>query len=315
MKKNIFTEFVFFILVSSAFLFESCKYYAYGLDEFFFRDDEIRNRSKELKNLDAEVEVKNRGAYEIAKMSPEFAESDFDFYEVLVITDVHFGAEGLGANGNRRDDDFFAWISENYVEKGKKLPKFCVCLGDVVEYGLEEEYEDYENFTKKLEERFGIKTYNVVGNHDLYNAGWKNYKKYCFPYTSFYKFRTKTLTCYFLDSASGSLGDRQLELFLRDMKYNENGRKKMVFMHVPAYANGFFYYVMQNSIERNKFISYCAKNDVIALVDGHTHKESTSDLGSFAEYNLPGYLEKRGWGILSVDERNGKVFCKSYYLE
>lgn len=315
MKKNAFIKICLLFFGISAFILESCKYYAYGLDEFLYRDDEIRNRSEELLDLDSEENENNRGAYEVLKLNEDFSDSDFDSYEFLVITDVHFGGEELGNNGKRRDKEFFEWIKNNYVQDGKCSLKFCVCLGDVAEHGLEDEYSDYKDFTDKLQSEFGLKTYNVVGNHDLYNAGWKNYKDYCFPYTSFYKFRTKNLTYYFLDSASGSLGDRQLGTFVRDMKYNEDGRKKLVFMHVPAYANGLFYFVMQNSIERNKFISYCAKNDVIALIDGHTHKEITSDLGSFTEYNLPGYLEKRGWAIVSVDEKLGKVQSKCYYLE
>lgn len=296
--KKIFFKFVLtFFLAALSFAFCSCQYYSYGLDEFLYRDGSIRNRSSKLKDLNICEEV-----------------SALDSYEILVITDVHFGGEGIGKNGDRRDDEFFDWISSNFDGKEKPFPKFCVCLGDVAEHGLESEFKDYKKFSEKLEEKFGIKTYNVVGNHDLYNAGWKNFEKYSFPNHSFYKFRTKNFTCYFLDSASGSLGDEQLTAFKRDMEYNEKGRNKLVFMHVPAYAGGLFYFVMQNSIERNKFISYCADNGVLALIDGHTHKEITSNLG-FMEYNLPGYLEKRGWAIVSVDEAKKKVSSKCYYLD
>lgn len=305
-------KFVLFLFFSfSGFLFCSCQYYSYGLDEFLYRDNSIRNRSSRLKNLQDE------SPYELAlKKNPEAPESvdaEFTAYDFLVITDVHFGGEGLAHNGERRDEEFFKWISA-YCLDSKKRPKFCVCLGDVAEHGLESEFKDYKKFTDRLEADFGIKTYNVIGNHDLYNAGWKNYEKYSFPYCSFYKFRTKKFTFYFLDSASGSLGDDQLTSFKRDMEYNERGRKKIVFMHIPAYAGGLFYFVMQNTVERNKFISYCAGNDVIALVDGHTHKEITSNLG-FTEYNIPGYLEKRGWAIVSVNEDAGTVSSKCYYLD
>lgn len=292
LKVGLTAFFVIFV-----FLFWSCKYYSYGLDEFLYRDDSIRDRSSKLKELNEGLEDSVSGSYEI-----------------LVITDVHFGGEEIGINGERRDDEFFAWISENFKDAGKEMPRFCVCLGDVAEHGLESEFKDYKKFTEKLESDFGIKTYNIIGNHDLYNAGWKNFEKYSFPYCSFYKFRTKNLTYYFLDSASGSLGDEQLTAFRRDMEYNESGREKLVFMHVPAYAGGLFYYVMQNTVERNKFISYCADNDVIALIDGHTHKKITSNLG-FMEYNLPGYLEKRGWAIVSVDENTKKVVSQCYYLD
>lgn len=297
MKKDFLKAVLPVFLAAFVFLFSSCQYYSYGLDEFLYRDGSIRNRSSRLKDLKVCEEV-----------------SELDSYEILVITDVHFGGEGIGHNGDRRDDEFFEWISQHFDGTEKPFPKFCVCLGDVAEHGLESEFKDFKEFSEKLEARFGMKTYNVVGNHDLYNAGWKNFEKYNFPYCSFYKFRTKNFTYYFLDSASGSLGDEQLTAFKRDMEYNENGRNKLVFMHVPAYAGGLFYFVMQNSIERNKFISYCADNGVLALIDGHTHKEITSNLG-FTEYNLPGYLEKRGWAVVSVDEAKKTVSSKCYYLD
>lgn len=295
MKKQVLLAFisVFLCVVSG------CQYYSYGLDEFLYRDNAIRNRAKSIFDLTPinNLEIPDSGVYDI-----------------LLITDVHFGGEGLSNNGNRRDEEFFEWIQKYYVDNGKALPAMCICLGDVAEHGLLDEFKNYVEFTDKLKSRFGITTYNVIGNHDLYNAGWNNFTKTCFPGTSFYKFRTPKMTYYFLDSASCSLGDQQLTAFKRDMEYNEKGRNKLVFTHVPAYAGGLFYFVMQNSVERNKFISVCAENDVLALVDGHTHKEITSDLG-FVEYNLPGYLEKRAWTIINVNENSGVILKKTFYLD
>lgn len=294
MKKVIFALCAAF----STFL-AGCKYYSYGLDDLFYRENDVENRAEKLKALD---NVNSSGTYEI-----------------LVLTDVHFGGENQGNNGERKDSEFLDWIEENYgtaaePKDGTVMPDFAVCLGDVAEHGLEEEFEDYKKFTDELESRFGIKTFNVIGNHDLYNSGWDSFEEYSYPYTSFYKFRTESFTMYFLDSASGSLGNTQLMAFKHDMENNENGRKKIVFTHIPAYAGGLFYFVMQNTTERNKFISYCAKNDVQALIVGHTHKEITSDIG-FKEYNLPGYLEKRGFGILTVNEEAGTVSSRCVYYE
>ena len=185
LKKSFFKIWLSAFFLIFDFVFCACQYYSYGLDEFLYRDNSIRNRSSKLKELDEGLE-----------------NSVFGSYEILVITDVHFGGEGIGHNGERRDDEFFSWISENFKDAGKEMPKFCVCLGDVAEHGLESEFKDYKKFTEKLESEFGIKTYNIIGNHDLYNAGWKNFEKYSFPYCSFYKFRTKNLTYYFLDSVS-----------------------------------------------------------------------------------------------------------------
>lgn len=99
-------KFVLFLFFSfSGFLFCSCQYYSYGLDEFLYRDNSIRNRSSRLKNLQDE------SPYELAlKKNPEAPEAvnaEFNAYDFLVITDVHFGGEGLAHNGERRDEEFF----------------------------------------------------------------------------------------------------------------------------------------------------------------------------------------------------------------
>ena len=70
----------------------------------------------------------------------------------------------------------------------------------------------------------------------------------------------------------------------------------------------------------NQLYSYTQLQDtfgaiLIALVDGHTHQEHVSNLG-FIEYNIPGYLEKRAFAIMYIDERNSKyptVSVKCYY--
>ena len=88
---------------------------------------------------------------------------------------------------------------------------------------------------------------------------------------------------------------------------------KLVFMHVPLYADGLFYFTMQNSAERNQIISVFNKNNVKAVIDGHTHIQSVSNLGNFDEYTMAGYLEKRAYTLLRINERNATVKC-AYYL-
>ena len=55
------------------------------------------------------------------------------------------------------------------------------------------------------------------------------------------------------------------------------------------------------------------KNNVKAVIDGHTHIQSVSNLGNFNEYTMAGYLEKRAYTLLRINERNATVKC-AYYL-
>lgn len=289
-------NFVFLIVVISVLIF-SCEYYSYGLEEFLYRSNTVSVRAEEMPDLSGK-----NGNFEDLEI---FNKVSGKKYTVLFITDVHFGGENSGKNGARPELLFLEWL-KNLKETNPELyPSFAICLGDIAEHGHDREFIEYKFFTDKLNtaEYGNIKTFNVVGNHDLYNSGWEGFKKFCYPYTSFYKFRTKGFTWYFVDSASCSIGEDQLTTLSRDMIYNEKGRKKLVFTHVPVYANGVQYFVMQNTTERNRFISLLADENTSMLVDGHTHSENKSDLG-FIEWNLPGFLEKYGFGLMFVDETN-----------
>ena len=314
MKKLLAFLFLFCPLMM---FFSSCNCSSYGLEEFLYRTNAVVNRAEKLWNLSSPLIANSEDTAIFSKVSGKK-------FSVLIMTDVHFGGENNGNNGARQDTLFLSWL-ENYKSLMESAgtpelyPSFAICLGDVAEHGYEEEFIRYQVFTSLMNtEKYGnIKTFNVVGNHDLYNSGWNYYSAHCYPHVSLYKFRTGAISWYFVDSASGSLGDSQFNTIERDMKYEEYGRKKLVFTHVPAYAGGLFYFVLQNSEERNKFISLLAAENTIALVDGHTHKEITSNLG-FTEYNLPGYLEKRGFAIMTVDETNAadpKVMMQVFYLK
>lgn len=286
-------------------LFLSCSSAdSYGIYQFWNRSDSVETRSDSITDL--------------GSVTPATGTS----YAVLLITDVHFGGENSGSNGARKDLEFLLWLKNLKAEMEaagtpELYPSFAICLGDMAEHGYESEFLNYHLFTETLntEEYGNLVTYNVVGNHDLYNSGWDRYKVHCYPYNSFYKFRTSSLSWYFLDSASGTLGDDQLTSLSRDMKYLEKGRKKLVFTHVPVYADGLFYFIMQEADERNRFISLLGEEDTIALFDGHTHQEHTCNLG-FIEYNIPGYLAKRAFSILYVNEKNPSyptVSVKTFY--
>ena len=269
-----------------------CGLNSYGLNEFLVRNPDVKTRTKRLEKLSA-VD---------APAAPSTSE-----YTVLVITDVHFGAEKLPKNGPRFDEEFFTWLS-TFTPK----PKFCVGLGDMAEHGWEEEFERYKAFTDRLESTHGIKTYNAVGNHDLYNSGWTYCKEYLYPFKSLYYFEAGGFSWYCIDTASGSLGDRQMRLLRKTMRSDPN--PKIIMSHFPLWANGHFYFSLQDTLERNLLIATCAETGVKAALTGHTHIEKTSHFGKFTEYNHPGFYAKAGWGIITVDPVKQTVRSDIYYL-
>mgnify|MGYP002512662344 CR=1 FL=1 len=178
------------LILLSIFMFFSCSY---GLDEFFYRDGVVNSRARSLLSLPSS---------EVPEVP---SDADYDFW---LITDVHFGGEHGKKTGERKDQQFIQKIMD--LPQSKR-PYFIVCLGDVAEHGKPGEYRNYRKFTDQIAEipnPLGnpIVTYSIVGNHDLYNSGWESYRKYVYPYTSFYVFQTHGISWYFIDSGSGSLG-------------------------------------------------------------------------------------------------------------
>ena len=220
-------------------------------------------------------------------------------YTVAIITDVHFG------KGSDRSIDraFMAWLEE--CDAMSKLPQFIICLGDVAEHGYRDEFEAYNQFCKKIEAQFPtIKIFNTLGNHDLYNKGWKHWKELIAPYTPLYYFKTSSFSWYFLDTADGTVGVPQYDVVSR--AYAEDDSPKIVCVHNPLHADASLASYMHDSTTRNLLISLFARSNVLAVLEGHTHNYAQNDFG-FIEYNVPGYLEKRTWALATVDEANASI--------
>ena len=277
------------ILILCIFAFPSCKYYTYGLEEFLYRSGTVEKRTEsvlELTDHDVPV-VPNEGNYNF-----------------LIVADIHFGHQVY-----KNDVDWLITSVTDYLNTipEDEKPLFCICLGDIAEHGLKSEFDDFTKFVNKLNE-LGIKTYSVLGNHDLYNSGWRIYKDVIFPFTSFYYFKTDVFSFYFIDSASGSLGKSQMNKLENLLTKDE--KPKIVATHVPLYADGYFYFSMQNTTERNLLISMLARNNVKAILSGHTHSMNFTNLGKFTEYNFSSVITYNDIGIVTVNQNDNSVYAK-----
>lgn len=308
-RKNVFSLLgIVFLLVCSVALVPSCqiRMNEYKLTEGFYRLMKVERRATSLLTLKNEDDINSIASDEE--------------YDVLIITDVHVGNENHGKNGPRRESEWIEHIQQ-VREDGTRIVdtvRFALCLGDVAEHGGRDECDRFNSTVKDPLLNIktakcpnGIKLYNIVGNHDLYNSGWQNWADTMYPNTSFYKFETPTFSWYFLDSASGTLGGYQYDALSEAM--NADPKTKLVFSHVPIYAADFFYFTMQNTEERNRLIALCADTKAQKFVDGHTHDDRFSDFGLFTEHNLPGFLERYGYGILHVNEKEGTTSVKTVY--
>ena len=251
------------IFICAVFLLcTGCKF---GLQEIFWRADPVDRRSKELVKLtDSELSFK----------SGIFPQQ----YDCLLITDVHFGNDHYSVH----QDAFFKSLEEYKAEHSSPSDPqilFCIALGDIADHGRAAEFDRYEAFQKRITTEAGLPVYNVVGNHDLYNSGWKLWEKACFPHKSAYYFETKNFEWYFVDTANGTLGRPQF--YDLKAKVQSSSKPKFIFTHYPLYGNAIQYFSLSNPRERAELISLCAQNNVKMYCAGHYHRGAYYNYGRF----------------------------------
>ena len=242
-----------------------CKF---GLEEAFFRPSGVTERSKEL----TEVTLPSTVTAAITTKGKK--------YNFLIITDIHFGAKY-----DVPDRKILNWLdafdtASTEAEQAEK-PLFCIILGDIVDNGNREDYAAFNTFQSKLSKK-GIPVYCIVGNHDLLNSGWNYWKYSCNPGTSFYRFKTSTVSWYFTDTGSGTMGDKQIAAL--ETAFADDTNRKLVFSHYPLYGGGIALFSIGNTKERARLIDLYAENKVKYLFEGHWHMGGEHDFGSFKEF-------------------------------
>lgn len=183
--KNIRLISRYFLLSLICCLFVACKYDIY---QVFFRGPVVDDRASSITDLEAHT-------------------VNGDIIKFAIITDLHYGS-GKSQGENQ--------LISNLSEGGSL--DFIVVLGDVVETGFDEYFEQCEDFIGKLKGELpdqDLPIYVVLGNHDLYYNGlgrWKQLKFSENKGASFFRFKTNsnntTRSWYFLDTASAVVGTR-----------------------------------------------------------------------------------------------------------
>lgn len=238
-------------------------------------------------------------------------------FSIILIGDTHFGRDGW-FKPHRNEDPFYvklASVAETYNTKGFPIC-FGINVGDNSDSGKQSEFDDNKFCETKISEILKDKynsadgrTYSVVGNHDLYNDGWSNWKKNTYPHTSTYYFTLNGIGCnlsfYFLDSGSGLLGEKQLSQF--DSISGHDPNKKVIISHYPVYAKNVTYYSLSNPLEIAKLLKIYGNNNITYGLEGHFHPGGDNTVYSengnylFHEEVLSGFVDRKAFYILEVD--------------
>ncbi len=280
----------------------SCKYDVHRL---FFRDPPTDSRSASLSVVAAPAIRSTSGQVRFA-----------------VITDLHFGS-----HKSRAERQLLASLEGRQAELD-----FVVLLGDVVQTGEDRYFADCEEFVARLKKALGadVPVYVVLGNHDLYKDGfgrWQNLDFNAAGGASLFRFVTETTagggtyrrSWYFVDTASGIVGTRQLAALTDAMQ--ADGNPKLVFTHVPIYIEGEFFPVLKLSDprERARLITLFDRSRVDMVLSGHWHPGGFFDYGRFSELCCASFVESSddssSWYLMSLDEAAGQLEAEHFKVE
>ena len=274
------------LIITILLFFSSC----YGSWNFWYEGNDVDYRTKNLTQITPDTD----SAFAASGISSLKGK-----YTVLILSDIHFGKKH-----KKVDCDVLYQYLER-IEGSEDYPSFAICLGDAVDVGFKEQYEEYTEFCRVLQNKYHISLiFNSVGNHDIYQNNWDNWADSCYPHTSFYKFKTNAFSWYSLDTGSGTIGQQQYRLFMNDIK--NDPRPKIIFSHYPFVRFNFNCSNLPETTERNKLISDFARNRVVCVLGGHNHTRTYDNLG-FPDYGIPSFGYGQEWGLLYVDEDAGSV--------
>lgn len=280
----------------------SCKF---DLHRLFFRDPPTDSRSASLEVVAAPSIGSTSGQVRFA-----------------VITDLHFGSDKF-----RAERQLVASLKGRQAELD-----FVVLLGDVVETGEDRYFADCEEFVAGLKSALGsdLLVYVVLGNHDLYKDGfgrWQNLDFNAAGGASLFRFVTETAagsrtyrrSWYFVDTASGIVGTRQMATLTDAMQ--ADGNPKLVFTHIPIYIEGKLFPVLKLSDprERARLITLFDKSRVDMVLSGHWHPGGFFDYGRFSELCCASFVESSdgssSWYLMSLDEAAGSLEVEHFRVK
>lgn len=279
--KRILIVFSIFIVLLS---FYSCKY---GTDNLFYSGNDV---SKRVPN-------------DLLVLPETFGNSE---YNVLILSDSHFGVN----KKNLLYEKLYNYLDS--VKGTADFPQILVFLGDITDTGSREEFEQYKTFVDVLKSKYNIRVYNLLGNHDCYNSGWQNWKTFCYPYESLYKFETDNISFYCLDSASGVIGKKQFDIIKKSMEMDK--KSKIVFSHVPLYTSRTLF-GMADSYERNRLIDLFSRNNVKMVLSGHIHCSESFSMGAFYQQSISSFLYQDTFAVLKINETSKSIFFEEKKLK
>jgi len=204
-----------------------------------------------------------------------------DEYSFIVLADTHI--EDGNAFGLEKLADVIA---------GNGEIKFIVILGDITQYGSE---QDVNRFID-ISDAFDIPCYPVIGNNDIYFGNWPVWKDLIG--STRYRINGGGTTLFILDSANSFFGMEQLDWLQREIK-NTSGRV-FVFTHANLFVSNPLDIKQSSDMKERARITSILRDKCDIMFTGHLHRRLINEAGNVQYVSLEDFRSTQGYCLVSV---------------
>lgn len=161
---------------------------------------------------------------------------------------------------------------------------FFIFLGDIVVEGLEQDVKAFRDVLTS--QGWSLKAFPVIGNHDIYNDGWTNWKKYNGP--SHYSFTAGNSRFIAIDTADGSLGEAQSKWLREKVKEGSSSKNTFLVSHyLPEVPGQRTYLKLPDDVEALSLMKLASDFGVRGWLGAHYHSYLLGKIGG-VEYLVAG---------------------------
>jgi len=207
-----------------------------------------------------------------------------DSYSFLVVSDTHI------ENG----DAFGLEKIKGVIEADSKI-KFVVVNGDITQCAWEKDFKKFNEIADSIR-GLGVPVYPTIGNHDIYQNNWGNWKKYIGSST--YRINGDSATLLILDTANAYFGKAQLDWLEEELK--NTSERVFVFTHANIFSESpNDIQQLTDSRERARLLSILnGRCDV--MFSGHLHKRIDTVAGGVQFRALEDFVVNKAYCIVTV---------------
>ena len=204
-----------------------------------------------------------------------------DEYSFIVLADTHI-----------EDGNTFGFEKIKDVIDADSNIKFAVVLGDITQYGSEQDIVKFIEVAKS----FGVPCYPVIGNHDVYFNNWSVWKEYIG--STSYRIDGDGTSLFILDSANSFFGKEQLDWLQTEIAGTEG--RVFVFTHTSLFIDGpADIQQLTDTRERARIVSIL-RNKCDIMFMGHAHKHFENETGNVKYISIEDFRSKNKYCLVSV---------------